>query len=141
MEQPKPIYVEQGYVYPEGKIAGKRVVLQFWPSELHVYGGSIAGQIGKQFGAIGGVIGGVIDTASSGNQAAKGPSMVVPYLEITTMQISKSLLNGKGIMITTSSGSKFKIATLSMSYSFKKVYPEIVRIARQSNPDMVADSL
>ena len=141
MEEHKPLYAEQGYIYQDGKIAGKRSMLQFWPQELHVYGGSIAEQIGRQFGVAGALAGSAVDKIVQGNQDAKGPSMVVPYIEIATLQIHKSLLNGKGIMVTLKDGTKFKMSTVQMAYVFKKLYPNLVQIMKTANPAIVADEL
>ena len=138
MEQLRPLYAEQGYIYPDGKIAGKRSMLQFWPQELQVYGGSIAGQIGKKFGAAGAIVGKGIDMAVMGN---KEPWRVVPYTEIQAVQIHKSLLNGKGVLVTLKDGSKFKMSTLQMSYNFKKIYPALVQIISTANPALQADNI
>lgn len=134
MDSHEPLYADEGFIYMNGKIAGKKSSFYFMQDGLHVYNAGFGRDMGRSLGLVGAVVGAAVDGAVSNKATANGPRMSVPYVGITEVGIHKSLLNGKGIMFTLKDGSKFKIATPNLSYKFKERYAAIANIVKTGNP-------
>lgn len=140
MNDQNALYQDNGYMYKDGKIAGRKVSVYFYANMLCVYPAGFGREVGRSFGAVGSAVGGAIDTAVNAKAQTNGPELSVDYSNIQSVTIKKSLLNGAGIVFTLSNGSTFKISTPAMALGgVKKIYQQIATLIRAANQNVAFD--